>query len=347
MCNRRAAARSLIGLAISPLIALARFQLGMTVGTVRFDVLQNDEPMKLLHLNVVLAAIDTDDGATGTLQGARELHRAAGAAVHVVHVVPSRADTDATVPSADAAREKVQSVLEHVGIPVNEVTVHVLTGDPGHVIRSLADKVRADVVLLGRHRARDRAGEPLGSTALRVVTNSWAPCLILSRSMRLPLGRVLVPVDLSDTSRGALVIALSWASALRGAEKGSGSARTEAVTLTALYVDHSSADGSAHSKKNEALEEQLDSLRQDAGTWASVAIEGVVARGNDVPTVISDYAATHDADLVVLGTRGLGSDPIGRLGSVSLGVGRKVGLPLLLVPPAVWRLLNESRETTR
>lgn len=301
--------------------------------------------MKLLHLNVVLAAIDTDESAKGILLGARELHGAAGARVHVVHVVPSAGGTGATLPSADAEREKVQAVLEQAGIRRNEVTVHVLAGDPGHVIRSLADKVRADVILLGRHRARTTAGEPFGSTALQVVTNSWAPCLILSNSMKLPLERVLVPVDLSDTSRGALVIALSWASALRGAEKGSGSGRAEAVTLTALFVDHS--PGAARSKKNEVLAEQLDSLRRDAGTWASVGIEGVVVSGDDVPTVIGDYSAKHNADLVVLGTRGLGSEPIGRLGSVSLGVGRKVDLPILLVPPAVWRSLNEPRETTR
>lgn len=301
--------------------------------------------MKLLHLNVVLAAIDTDESAKGILLGARELHGAAGARVHVVHVVPSAGGTGATLPSADAEREKVQAVLEQAGIRRNEVTVHVLAGDPGHVIRSLADKVRADVILLGRHRARTTAGEPFGSTALQVVTNSWAPCLILSNSMKLPLERVLVPVDLSDTSRGALVIALSWASALRGAEKGSGSGRAEAVTLTALFVDHS--PGAARSKKNEVLAEQLDSLRRDAGTWASVRIEGVVVSGDDVPTVIGDYSAKHNADLVVLGTRGLGSEPIGRLGSVSLGVGRKVDLPILLVPPAVWRSLNEPRETTR
>ena len=303
--------------------------------------------MKLLHLNVVLAAVDLDESAKGILKGARELHGAAGARVHVVHVVPSGGGTGATFPSADAEREKVQSVLEHAGISPNEVTVHVLAGDPGHVIRSLADRVRADVILLGRHRARTTAGEPFGSTALQVVTNSWAPCLILSKSMKLPLGRVLVPVDLSDTSRGALVIALSWASALRGAAKASGPARSAAVTLTALFVDHSSAAGTALSKKKQVLEEQLDSLRQDAGTWASVAIEGVVVSGNDVPTVIADYSGRHHADLVVLGTRGLGSDPVGRLGSVSLGVGQKVDLPILLVPPAVWRSLNEPGEKTR
>jgi nucleotide-binding universal stress UspA family protein len=293
--------------------------------------------MKLLHLNVVLAAVETDDSGKGVLQAAHELGDAAGAKVHIVHVAPSDG----------AVRERVESLLEHAGVPPNDVTVHVLTGDPGHVIRSLADRVRADVILLGKHRSRMGASEPFGSTALQVVTSSWAPCLILSNSMRLPLERVLAPVDLSDTSRGALVTALSWASALRGAEKGSASTPNEAATLTALLVDRSAPGGTSGSRQRQVLGEQLDSLRQDAGTWASVAIEGVVVSGSDVPSVIAEYSREHHADLVVLGTRGLGSDPVGRLGSISLGVGRQVDLPILLVPPAVWRSLSERSESTR
>jgi nucleotide-binding universal stress UspA family protein len=66
-------------------------------------------------------------------------------------------------------------------------------------------------------------------------------------------------------------------------------------------------------------------------------IEGpVVVLGDPVP-VIASYATKHGIDLIVLGTRGLGLDAVGRLGSVSAGVANLVDTPILLVPPAVWQ----------
>jgi nucleotide-binding universal stress UspA family protein len=44
--------------------------------------------MKLLHLKVVLVAVDHDENAVHTLRGASELARSAGASLHVVHVTP-------------------------------------------------------------------------------------------------------------------------------------------------------------------------------------------------------------------------------------------------------------------
>jgi nucleotide-binding universal stress UspA family protein len=61
-----------------------------------------------------------------------------------------------------------------------------------------------------------------------------------------------------------------------------------------------------------------------------------VVTSNDVVGAIAGHASEHSSDLVVLGTRGLGLDAVGRLGSVSLGVTNRIAIPVLLVPPAVW-----------
>jgi nucleotide-binding universal stress UspA family protein len=145
-----------------------------------------------------------------------------------------------------------------------------------------------------------------------------------------------VPVDLSDTARGALVIGLSWASALRGTNKFAGAGSDAAVALRALFVERSVSTDADLASRARALDDELDRLRQDAGTWANVAIDRAVVSNSDVPLAIADYARNERTDLIVLGTRGLGLDAIGRLGSVSLGVARRVAIPVLLVPPAVW-----------
>jgi nucleotide-binding universal stress UspA family protein len=269
----------------------------------------------------VLAAVDRDDVSLNALIGARELASAYGATLRLVHAA-SR-DSEGEPP--------LEQLLTDAGIETSDAVLHVASGDPAQVIRSQADRVHADVIVLGRHRGNGAHG-PLGSTAIRVVTNSWAPCLILARPMKLPLERVLAPIDLSDASRGTLVVALSWASALRGVAKAGGSVADEPVRLTALHVTRASGQPA----DDRGLGEMLDRLRADAGRWAGVAIGGLIAQGGDVAATIADHAREHDVQLVVMGTRGLGSESVGRLGSVSLGVAERLETPVLLVPPAAW-----------
>src|SRR5690349_15943773 len=128
--------------------------------------------MKLLRLTVVLAAVADDEMSVEALRGARELAAAAGATLHVLHVV-----LDGTAEETPPA---VKALLERAGVHPDSVTVHVLAGDPAFAIRSLADRIRADVIVLGRHRDRAPDAMRMGSTALAVATNSWAPCLVLS-----------------------------------------------------------------------------------------------------------------------------------------------------------------------
>jgi nucleotide-binding universal stress UspA family protein len=294
--------------------------------------------MKLLRLKVVLAAIDYDDGSGVVLSAGRALAEAAGAKLHVVHVEqPAAVPQPARDQVEGAATDAALALLGRANVRLASAQIHVIDGDPAHVIRALADRIHADVIVLGPHR-EDQAGERrLGSTALAIATASWAPCLIVTRGIHLPLTRVLVPVDLSDTARGALVVALSWSSALRGGWTTSDQPRATGTTrLTALYVDEARQTVKRNPGLPQHLETELDRVRRTAGTWAGVVIEGVTLSSDDVARAIVDRAREDDSDLVVLGTRGLGLDAVGRLGSVSDAVIRRVEAPVLLVPPAAW-----------
>jgi nucleotide-binding universal stress UspA family protein len=163
------------------------------------------------------------------------------------------------------------------------------------------------------------------------VARAFAPCLVTARPLRLPLERVLAPIDLSETARGALLVALSWASALRAPAASGG--RT---TLAALHVD-SSAKGAAGADAGASVERELGALGGGAGDWAGVDVRAIGARGTDVVETITHHAADQDADLVVAGTRGFGMDDVERLGSVSTRLAARLSVPVLLVPPRVWR----------
>src|SRR3954465_15536011 len=286
--------------------------------------------MRLLALRTILVASDLTPASDGAVRTALALSRAAGATLHVVHVAADTHDK----PLADDRRAHYRSTLDSavraIGAKDDEVAIHIATGEPPPAIRHPADKVHADVVVLGRGGADGSAihDRPLGGTAYAVMSRSLAPCLALGTPLALPMRKALVAIDRTETARGALLVALSWMSALRD--------RTgdEHPTLCALYVDtgdpHSDAE---HRVDQKTIEHELDVLRRNAGSWARVTVVGDTIGAKDPATAIARYARDHEYELVVLGSRRPERDGAG-LGSVSASVTTRLPIPVMLVPPA-------------
>lgn len=295
--------------------------------------------MRLLTLRRILAATDLDASSGVVLAAAHGLARASGAALHVVHVVPQPQGSAPPPHGLEQAEVEVRGFLRRAHIPEDGVSIHVIPGTPAEAIRSLADRIGADVMVVGPHRQRESTGggRALGGTARAIVERAYAPCLVVAQPLRLPLARVLVPVDFSDTARGALLVGLSWASALRVAS------RSDAGTaLTALHVAESGAAADADQGRA-TLDAELAVLRDVEGSWGGVGVQGCIERDADPAQAICRYAREQHADLIVLGTRGHTADDDARLGSVSMAVTLGLPAPTLLVPPGVWRAYTETR----
>jgi nucleotide-binding universal stress UspA family protein len=287
--------------------------------------------MQLLNLKNILVATEPDETPAPPVVAASQLAEAAGASLHAVFVAASADGAQSARPRLAEAKAAMIAMFDAAGAHVEDTRMHVLEGDPASTIVALADRLNADVIVVGPHRSGRTTARALGGTALAIVTNAASPCLVVSNSLRLPLQRVLVPIDLSDTARGALLVGLSWASALRGPV--GVSSQRDVVTLTALHVQQS---GTSPSVPPRAIEAELDHVRQEANTWAGVSITGATTVSANVAQGIVGYVGDSAPDLVVMGTRGLGLDAIGRLGSVAASVMKVVDAPVLLVPPAVW-----------
>lgn len=283
--------------------------------------------MRLLTLRTVLVATDHSPASDAALETARRLVEASGAALHVTHV---------TVPGAPAEarghRHSSDVALEQAAPAVRQQRHHMLIGDPAAQISGLANRLGADLIVLGRHAdaGRHRPGEKLGSTAYAVITTSAAPCLVVRQTLDLPLQRALVATDFSEAARGALLVALSWTSALRS--------RASDHEQPRLLAFHVATGGSATRARSDqrTLDLELESLRRSAGGWAGVEVRGVTRTASDPAKCIVDCAQQDAVELIVMGTRAL--QPTGdlALGSVSDAVVREVDIPVLLVPPIVW-----------
>jgi len=282
----------------------------------------------------VLAATDLDPSSDPAIESAARLADAAGAKLHIAHVIASdQTGTQSPVSSSDTSAQ-MAATLGRLGLSVKEGRVHIESGTPANVLSLLSDQIKADVIVIGRHRARTDlpAERPVGSTAYSIITRTLSPCLVTSLPLRLPLRRALVAIDASEAARGALLVALSWSSALRSQK-----AKGPEPTLTALHVESGETRSAADAHMKRTVDHELDVLRRSAGSWAGVSVEGASETNADPVEAIAKYATDQEADLVVLGTRGLSADLAQRLGSVSAAVTRRLQLPVLLVPPSVWR----------
>ena len=271
--------------------------------------------MWLLALRSILVATDLGEASRPALRTAARLAPLAGARLHLLHVA------DDPPPGGEARlREHFRGAVPEAPEPD---AVAVIPGSPAAVIVEHALRVGADAVILGPHR-RVGATQEMGSTAAGVVRTAPCPCLVAATELRLPLERVVVPIDLSEIAGGALSVALSWASALRppGGE----------AHLTALHVTPPPAPPAA----GQAVREEVRRARARAGGAARVEIREVVAPGSDPVEEILRGAVAESADLLVMGARGMAGAASG-LGSVSAAVARRTPCPLLLVPPTAWR----------
>lgn len=277
--------------------------------------------MRLLTLKSILVATSLDETSLPALRTAARLAPLAGARLHLLYVAEAP-DPEAPTRLREFFRRAVP------GAPEPD-TVRVVDGSPGDAIVRYAGMADTDVAILGPHRGAG-AGREMGSTAARVVRTAPCPCLVAATELRLPLERIVAPIDLSEAAGGALSVALSWASALRPPG--------EKAHLTALHL----APPPASPTLAREVHGEVRRARARAGGASQVEIHERIGHESDPVEGILHAAVTERADLLVLGVRGAGGSASG-LGSVSAAVARATPCPLLMVPPVIWEAQDNSR----
>jgi nucleotide-binding universal stress UspA family protein len=271
--------------------------------------------MRLLRLSSVLVATDLGETSRPALRTGARLALLAEAELHLVY-----AANPATAHDPHTLREQLRLAAPDAPEPAS---FHVSPGDPSPAIIERAGQIGADAIILGPHRRGAAATGEMGSTAASVVRGARCPCLVVATELRLPLERVLVPIDRSEIAEGALLVALSWATALRR--------RHGNAQVTALHVSPGPGDPAT----GQRVQEEVERVRARAGGSPHAAIRVVVEPNPDPAAEILRRAAEEAVDLVVMGTRGAAGAESG-FGSVSAAVARAATRPLLLVPPTTW-----------
>ena len=213
------------------------------------------------------------------------------------------------------------------------VSANVLDGDPRKAIVDAAAKFGSDLIVLGARGLGAVASFLLGSVSLGVSRH--APCAVLvCRGTPRPVRNVTIAIDGSADARAAFdfLAALPLPSSLR--------VRLVGVVQPLRYP--SSAPGFIGATlrsviqdfENEGREHLNVSLAPLATILRSRVRSVVTATPTGAPAAtILREAEISDADLIIVGARGLGLLERVALGSVSESVLRHAACPVLVVRP--------------
>ena len=232
----------------------------------------------------------------------------------------------------ERAREALRGFLAPVGKA--GIVTHALVeeGNPADHILAAAERMPADLIVMGTHGLRGFERWLLGSVTERVLRRATCPVLTVPRQAiaRAPeaqvlLERLLCPVDFSPASMRALDYALSLA-------------REAHAHLTVLYVLENvfgpisagdvTFDAAAYMRfmMEDATARLRAAISTDARSWCDIQ-EKVVA--GDAYREILRVAKEDDTHMIVMGVHGRNAIDLMFFGSTTNHVVRDAACPVL------------------
>lgn len=277
----------------------------------------------------ILCPIDFSDASSRALEHAIVLARPVKARITALHLVsmpivfspgPAPGVDPAVVAQLnDRAAAHCQQVREE-GIALDLI---VVGGDPVIGILHHAEVLPADVIVMGTHGTGGFRRSVLGSVTEKVLRMASCPVLTVPPAAEpralTPYGRVLCPVDFSESS-------------LKAADYAVGVARDNASRVSLVHVIEWPWHDTVTPELTGVPPSQADALREyyryleasaaerleglAASLPRGVAIETQVRIGKPYVEVL-DLAHAVGADLIVMGVRGRSALDIGFFGSTT------------------------------
>lgn len=283
----------------------------------------------------ILVPTDGSDLSLAAATAATALARRFDADLFVVHVVdtsglPLGADeamVDDLVSRGETLVDEAADVARAAGVDVTTAVLRDGAVPHRGVVDYAADQ-DVDLVVMGSHGRTGLGRFVLGSVAEWTIRESPAPVLTLHGEMTFDpdLDEVVVPTDGSDPAEHAADLAISLAAATGAA--------LHVVHVVDLGVVWEDADaGRVLDALTAAGKRAIDRVIDRAEAAGVERVEASVLRGAPHRGVV-DYAADHDADLVVMGTHGRTGLERYLLGSVTERVVRLSETPVLAVSRA-------------
>ena len=279
----------------------------------------------------ILAAVDFSDWTAPVLQMAVELAGKYGGKVTVAYAdrfLPPPYFTERAIPQVnealEAQREGARKYLDLTAEKEIQGRVpfdtSLIESAPAPGIVTAAENAQADLIVMGTHGRGGLDRLLMGSVAEKVVRESRVPVLTVrgigdeAAGCRLPIRKILCPINFTDVAREALHYAGDLAQRFDA----------ELVVVTSLENNGDASD--------EAVREQEQKLCTwvPDGVQAHCTVEPIVRRG-DAAEQILRTAREVGSDLVVIGAQHRPFLEATILGTTSIRVLRHAACPVLTV----------------
>lgn len=308
-----------------------------------------------LTAKTILVPIDFSPSSDRALNLAIELAGAFKAEIHLLHVrtvfdgpIVSPEDLDQVERVLAMSEARTLQALQASANGIETQThCHVRKGSaPAEAIIKAITEFDCDLVIMGTLGRRGLKGLLVGSVAKEVIQRSPVPVLTTraETSGTFPPKKILVAYDSSDDSLQAVLLAAEWAADL-----------SAEITLLHAMEPVTYPDFYAHYTPREDQMKQLGERCHNALVEVGSEHLGAVAHETAVVYAqaadgITEFASTHEFDLVVLATRGLSGIAHALFGSVAERVTQISEVPVLTVrkPPdaPIGTAKKEKRFTT-
>lgn len=202
------------------------------------------------------------------------------------------------------------------------VDAMVRYGDPRDVLLDTALTAGADLLVLGRTGSGGGPGFlHLGSVVEHAAHHATLPLAVIPAAIPDEMKRIVVGVDGSTESR----LALEWAGDVAKVMD----SEVLAVQVMEPFVEWTPASSPENWRRN--VERDLEDWATPL-TEAGLSVIPVAQRDLHPADGLLGVAVARQADLVVVGARGLGGFKDLHAGGVALKILHRAGLPLVLVP---------------
>ena len=264
----------------------------------------------------LMVCTDGSAGGNNAVAGTLELAQACYSKVFVVQVVQIPAEFLAVAPDVRCAlgeeaqrnMEVIQAAAARLEVPVEPL---MLEGQEPHAaIVAEIEKIRPDLVVMGRRGKHGLSGILMGSVTARVIGHSPVNVLVVPRGGSIGFQRILVASDGSPHSEVAWELALAMA---QQAES----------QLIAVAVAQEEGD----------IIEAKDLVHKllTAANRAGMPLKGVSPQGVAPDEGIIQQAIKNEVDLIVMGSHGRTGLKRLFMGSVTERVIGQTPCPVLVV----------------
>ncbi|MCK2218312.1 universal stress protein [Actinomadura sp. ATCC 31491] len=262
----------------------------------------------------VVVGVDGSGPAMAAVEWAAADAGRRGLELRVVHVCEQWPYGGAGTPCCAEALETAAARARELA-PGIEVATRRL---PGNAVEALiGESASADSVVLGSRGLGGFAGMVLGSVGLAVAGHAAGPVVIVRGPSAVRHGRVVVGHDGSGHAEAAMGYGVEQARARR-------------VPLLVVHVPWTPAFSRYGYSPQQDVREAAERLEPWRARHPDVDIVDVRQAGHPVAVLAAAGAA---ADLLVVGSRGLGGFASAVLGSVSHGVLHHATCPVAVVRP--------------